>query len=375
MESQAARYCGHNANMDNKKSECLRIRTFFGGGLLQLFGPRRGRNLGRGEFTLAVAVAACHGDHRRVAGREPELRQEGALFRGGVDEHQSGELRVLRIDDFEARGLNRVDQFVSTRGRVERILDVLAVAAHQVDLRVAALAARRQVADFGQRPACDDRKFYVCAQLADIKPLVRFGQRGVEHGVVDPVEHAVFLRIGEKDEGVALDRVLFKSARRFGLLVGQGRRGDAGSLGEIDDQGYVARRGCGLGSLLADGDGFHPVDARGRDRDAAEPLLFAVRTGCRGGYADGRVARVFGPVEREAPAGCHGLPGGGRRDGEGFRGAGFGAQQDVGRADRQRRRVFVVVAAAGGHGKGGRQQQQACEGPRESECLHKIIFL
>lgn len=28
---QAARYCGHNANMDNKKSECLRIRTFWGG--------------------------------------------------------------------------------------------------------------------------------------------------------------------------------------------------------------------------------------------------------------------------------------------------------------------------------------------------------
>ena len=146
------------------------------------------------------------------------------------------------------------------------------------------------------------------------------------------------------------------------------------TLDEIDDQGYVARRGCGLGSLLADGDGFHPVDACGRDRDAAEPLLFAVRTGCRSGYADGRVARAFGPVEREAPAGCHGLPGGGRRDGEGLRGAGFGAQQDVVRADRQRRRVFVVVAAAGGRGKGGRQQQQACEGPRESECLHKIIF-
>ena len=34
----------------------------------------------------------------------------------------------------------------------------------------------------------------------------------------------------------------------------------------IRDRGYVARRGCGLGSLLADGDGFHPVDARGRDR-------------------------------------------------------------------------------------------------------------
>ena len=324
-------------------------------------------------------MAACHGDHRRVAGREPALRQEGALFRSGVDEHEFRQLRILRVGDLDPVPYARpgFDQRVNPRAvgvEVERILRFRAVCAHQFQLDVV-LLGRRQIADFRKRFALNGRKFDVSTQFAEKQTFVRLRDILAELRVVDPVEFAAFGFVDEDGELVSLDGVFVAPGREIVLRIGrQFGGGDRRSLREIDDQGYVARQRLGGGSLLADGDGLHPVDARGRDRDAAEPLLFAVRTGCRGGYADGRVARAFGPVEREAPAGCHGLPGGGRRDGEGLRGAGFGAQQDVVRADRQRRRVFVVVAAAGGHGKGGRQQQQACEGPRESECLHKIIF-
>lgn len=132
------------------------------GGLLQLFGPRRGRNLGRGEFTLAVAVAACHGDHRRVAGLDLELRQEGALFRSGVDEHEFRQLRILRVGDLDPVPYARpgFDQRVNPRAvgfEVERILRFRAVCAHQFQLYVV-LLGRRQIADFRKRFALNGRK-------------------------------------------------------------------------------------------------------------------------------------------------------------------------------------------------------------------------
>ena len=43
---------------------------------LQLLEPRHGRDVERREVAPQVAVVARHGDHRRVVGRELELRKE-----------------------------------------------------------------------------------------------------------------------------------------------------------------------------------------------------------------------------------------------------------------------------------------------------------
>ena len=176
----------------------------------------------------------------------------------------------------------------------------------------------------------------------------RIRNGGAELFVVEPVEFAALVRIDENGKCVAADRVLMAPGREVIRRIGrQLGGGDRSSQRKIGHQGYLGRQHRG-DFVLADADGFHSVDVRGRDLDAAQLLHIAVPVARGGGYADGSVTRALGLVEREAFARGDGLPRGGRSDGEGFGLPGLAAQYEVVCADGQRRGVLVVAVVAGG---------------------------
>ena len=119
---------------------------------LQLLEPRHGRDVERREVAPQVAVVARHGDHRRVVGRELELRKErspaapAARFGDAVAQARVGRDAARDGDVADARLLRGADEFVEQNlddGPLQRgaevglvRLDEVGVCGHGVAQRV-----------------------------------------------------------------------------------------------------------------------------------------------------------------------------------------------------------------------------------------------